>query len=243
MKRLKRWLLRFFIITMVVVVVMVAALSILTNSASDEAMALLESDHVSTSREGLLVEAQSPRAHIVFYQGGLVETEAYLPFASLLASKGFTVYIPNMPLNLAILGQGAFERLKSIYDDGKPWIGVGHSLGGASLGFVVDDALMDGLILLAAYPGSNQDLSSLSMPVLSITATADEVLNHDAFKSARDRLPEHTVYVSIEGGNHAQFGDYGFQRGDGEATIARTYQQEQTATIIQDFIEKILEDD
>ena len=35
-----------------------------------------------------------------------------------------------------------------------------------------------------------------------------------------------TDFVSIDGGNHAQFGDYGPQRGDGEATISLQMQLE-----------------
>ena len=36
----------------------------------------------------------------------------------------------------------------------------------------------------------------------------------------------------IEGGNHAYFGNYGEQAGDGQATISRDDQQEQTAEAI-----------
>ena len=39
----------------------------------------------------------------------------------------------------------------------------------------------------------------------------------------------------IQGGNHAQFGDYGEQRGDGKATITAEDQQIQTIAEIRDF--------
>ena len=39
--------------------------------------------------------------------------------------------------------------------------------------------------------------------------------------------PETTAWVAIEGGNHAQFGWYGPQRGDNPASISREAQQEQ----------------
>jgi hypothetical protein len=42
------------------------------------------------------------------------------------------------------------------------------------------------------------------------------------------RLPPGTRHVRIDGGNHSQFGAYGFQPGDWPATISRTEQQRQT---------------
>jgi hypothetical protein len=48
-----------------------------------------------------------------------------------------------------------------------------------------------------------------------------------AFDDARALLPVDTQYVVIQGGNHAQFGDYGVQPGDQEATITRLEQQKQ----------------
>ena len=41
----------------------------------------------------------------------------------------------------------------------------------------------------------------------------------------------------IPGGNHAQFGDYGPQRGDGEAVITPDEQQTQTAQTILHWIQ------
>jgi hypothetical protein len=40
----------------------------------------------------------------------------------------------------------------------------------------------------------------------------------------------------INGGNHAQFGNYGPQKGDGTATVSREEQQAETARLILDFI-------
>ena len=42
--------------------------------------------------------------------------------------------------------------------------------------------------------------------------------------------------VEIEGGNHAQFGNYGPQEGDLPATISAEEQQAQTVEAISDFI-------
>ena len=40
----------------------------------------------------------------------------------------------------------------------------------------------------------------------------------------------------IEGGNHAQFGNYGAQKGDGEAVISAQEQQEETIRFVMDVI-------
>lgn len=42
----------------------------------------------------------------------------------------------------------------------------------------------------------------------------------------RRYLPSDARMIRIEGGNHAQFGWYGFQLGDQAATIARIEQQQ-----------------
>jgi hypothetical protein len=48
----------------------------------------------------------------------------------------------------------------------------------------------------------------------------------DKFNDSKKLLPPDTVWVVIEGGNHAQFGNYGFQPGDNVATISAVNQQE-----------------
>jgi len=45
--------------------------------------------------------------------------------------------------------------------------------------------------------------------------------------------------VVIEGGNHAQFGNYGKQKGDPDATISAAEQQNITVAAIKDFLAEI----
>ena len=45
-------------------------------------------------------------------------------------------------------------------------------------------------------------------------------------------MPEHSMKYVIEGGNHAQFGNYGKQKGDGEASVSDVKQQQETVEII-----------
>lgn len=55
-------------------------------------------------------------------------------------------------------------------------------------------------------------MTESAVPVLSITATKDKVLNQEAYQEAKQYLPERTEYVSINGGNHGGFGSYGEQK-------------------------------
>ncbi|MBO4358664.1 MAG: alpha/beta hydrolase, partial [Erysipelotrichaceae bacterium] len=68
--------------------------------------------------------------------------------------------------------------------------------------------------------------------VISIYGSEDEVLNMDKILEGRQYVTGRYVEYVIEGGNHAQFGNYGMQKGDGTASISAEYQQEQTVDII-----------
>jgi alpha-beta hydrolase superfamily lysophospholipase len=103
---------------------------------------------------------------------------------------------------------------------------AGHSLGGtAAASFVVsNDASkkpmpVAGLMLYASFPGRGVDLSTKSLPVVTVGATLDTLASPAEIAVARGRLPVGSRYVEIAGGNHAQFGEYGPQPGDGLAEI------------------------
>jgi hypothetical protein len=49
-------------------------------------------------------------------------------------------------------------------------------------------------------------------------------------------LPADTIFIGIEGANHAQFGDYGPQKGDVVASMSLGEQHEKVAEIMLDFI-------
>ena len=56
------------------------------------------------------------------------------------------------------------------------------------------------------------------------------------------RLPVDTVWVAIEGGNHAQLGWCGAQSGGHPATISREEQQEQIVQATVDFLASLKEE-
>ena len=63
--------------------------------------------------------------------------------------------------------------------------------------------------------------------MISIYGTRDGLATAGEIDASRALLPGTTNWVPIEGGNHAQFGWYGSQSGDNEATIGREQQQAQ----------------
>ena len=135
-----------------------------------------------------------------------------------------------MPANLAVLDMGAAEAHLDEFPDIENWYVGGHSLGGSmAASYAAEHAdELEGLLLLAAY--STEDLTGSGLDVLSIYGSEDGVLNMDKYNEYRPNLPEETTTeVIIEGGNHAGFGDYGPQDGDGEASLSGEEQQRQTA--------------
>jgi hypothetical protein len=71
---------------------------------------------------------------------------------------------------------------------------------------------------------------------LLIYGSQDEVLDHEKYQESLKNLPGvYTEYV-IEGGNHAQFGSYGPQKGDGTALISAEQQIDETVRAILAFI-------
>ncbi len=64
-----------------------------------------------------------------------------------------------------------------------------------------------------------------------VYGTNDGVVNRDSLTKCVASLPEKSTCV-IEGGNHAGFGDYGAQDGDGEASISASDQQDIAAKAV-----------
>ena len=87
---------------------------------------------------------------------------------------------------------------------------------------------MAALIFWAAYPAANNSLADRKdLVVTSIYGTRDGLATLEKVDASRPLLPTTTTWVPIEGGNHAQFGWYGPQAGDNEASITRSEQQQQ----------------
>lgn len=164
---------------------------------------------------------------VIFYPGAKVEETAYLPLLEELRENGITCVLVKMPFHMAILNSGAanniFEKLPEIKD----WYIGGHSLGGAMASSYASkhQDKLGGLILLGAYIYGDIPVDK----TVTIYGSNDHVLDKSKINYSKN------IFV-IEGGNHAQFGNYGEQKGDGEASITPDEQQKQTVEIILKFI-------
>ncbi len=71
------------------------------------------------------------------------------------------------------------------------------------------------------------DLTEYQGRVISIIGTKDMGIDEGKLLNETSvNLPEDTEFYMIEGGNHSQFGDYGFQKGDNIADISLEEQLE-----------------
>lgn len=210
--------------------------------ATAAAKEALVSDTQVTVQEGdplvFLPEDEPAETGIIFYPGGKVEEEAYAPLARELAEKGYVVFVPEMPLKLAVLDQGAADAIIADYPAIEEWYVGGHSLGGAMAASYAGAHASDlaGLILLGAY--STVDLSETELAVLSLYGSEDGIVNRERLAENAALMPEQYWEVELAGGNHGQFGSYGEQAGDPPATISPEEQVEETVTTIDAFIKQ-----
>ena len=173
-----------------------------------------------------------PETGIIFYPGGLVDYHSYLPLLTCCADKGFACYVVKMPHDFAFMDKRAAGRFVKKHPEIKNWYVAGHSLGGAMAAsyYSKHSKTFEGLILLASY--STHNISDSDAKVLSIFGSNDKVLNQESYQKNKRNLPpvgKGLTEIIIEGGNHSQFADYGFQEGDGKAEISSEEQQRITA--------------
>ncbi len=183
---------------------------------------------------------------LIFYPGALVDPASYVTSLAEFARRGYQVLILRVPANLAILDSSravaaldAYEAYAAEAGTAIPsaWVGAGHSLGGTCAAFLAADrpSFFAGLAFLASYPADSSSLTDWDRPVLSISASEDGLATPAKIEASKALLPAATTYAVIAGGNHAQFGNYGDQDGDGTATIGAAAQWTQTADALEAF--------
>ena len=200
--------------------------------AQDEALAILQSDDTIKVKNNLTI--LSPAAEtdtgFIFYPGAKVEAIAYLPILEKIKQEcGITCILVQMPLNMAIFDQDVAVDVMAQFPEINNWYIGGHSMGGAMASKFASDheEEIKGLILMGAYIYGDYPPSK----ALTIYGTFNSNLEEDI---------EYTEnIVVIEGGNHAQFGNYGKQKGDPDATITAEEQQNITVQAMKKFISEI----
>ena len=95
--------------------------------------------------------------------------------------------------------------------------------------------VFDGIFLFAAYPASPlpEDLTEVIL-----VGSNDRVIRRGRLEEARQYASAHFEMITIEGGNHAGFGSYGPQKGDGEPAIPPEEQRHRSVQIIREILER-----
>jgi len=208
-----------------------------------QAQAATPSDEgVSVSTEPWLTftPAEPSDTGLIFYPGARVEPEAYAPPLQAIASDGYLAIVPDMPFGLAVLAPDTADEIIEAFPDIERWVIGGHSLGGAMAAqYAAENEGIDGLALWAAYPPADVDLSAAPITATSIYATEDGLTSLAEIEASRAQLPPDTVFIEIDGGNHAGFGLYGEQDGDGVATINPEEQQAQVVAATIELLQQV----
>lgn len=203
--------------------------------AEPKAIALCENE--DSHGDIIFASSSTPKAGFIFYPGAKVDERAYAPLAKDLSDQGVYTVIAKMPFHLAFFDPGAMGRIAAENPKVSAWYLGGHSLGGAMAASYLYDHLeaYRGLALLGSY--STVDLTASSaFKTATIYGSEDQVLNRSNYQENLKNLPANNVETVIAGGNHGQFGDYGVQPGDGQASISPLKQQEETAAAILELI-------
>ncbi len=206
------------------------------HASADVSALIQETENVEHNKNYLAFAPEEYNTGIVLYPGAKVESEAYAPLLKKLADRGVFAAIVYMPLHFALLDSDAALKVMEEHPEIDSWYIGGHSLGGVAAGMLIEKnpEKFKGIILLASYVTS--DLSEKELKALCLIGSNDGVLNVQEYQKNRKNLPADTTEVMIQGGNHAQFASYGFQKKDNEADIGCEQQLQLTA----DYVMKLV---
>ena len=207
--------------------------------ASDEVNAYLEDDNEvkvsDTSNYYFFDNLANKDKALIFYGGAKVEEKSYAPMMSKISHQGIDVFITKMPFRFPLFDSMKAESIYKANNTYKEVYIMGHSLGGVCASRVLNNTSHDykGIIFLASY--SDKPLDS-KYEALSIYGSEDKVIDLKAYSNNTSNFPTGYVERVIEGANHANYGYYGNQKGDGTATITREAQIDLTVGYVSEFI-------
>lgn len=185
----------------------------------------------------------APRIGFIILPGGNCDPRSYAPAAYAIAAKGFLTCILPVPECIAMYGYMRADKIITDYATIEQWVIGGHSVGGTAAGmYAVESNNISGVVIWASLANPSSELDKTTIKVLSVYGSLDgRVPPEDVMENAV-YLPEDTVFVEIEGGNHAQFGwidssPYPME-GDNAATITIEEQQEIIIDVTADFLKQ-----
>jgi len=226
-RRVRRGFLRTIVVVVLVVVLVVVAFlfyaSMVMRGERGPAIAVFENPAVEvTSTDHSIVLSPTGAASgdgLVFIPGAKVDPYAYMfTLSGIVETSGATVVITKPTLNLAFFDQRPLSTFTADAPDVDQWFVGGHSLGGVRACQLADAPDVAGLVLFGSYCAN--DLSATDLEVLSISGSDDGLSTPEKIQAAASELPAGATFVQIAGANHARFGNYGVQSGDGVATIS-----------------------
>jgi len=178
---------------------------------------------------------------LIFYTGGRVDPRAYAPLLRAIASEGYLVVVPEMPINMAGFYPNVADKIISYHPEIELWVISGHSVGGTMAAQYTDKNpdIIKALAIWASYPANWSDISDNEIPVLSIYGSREVTVTDTSVSERAHLLPEDTQYVRIEGGDHHQFGSYLIDPEDRLATISRESQQQQIIEATLDLLSRV----
>ena len=211
-----------------------------------EAVEALESDDlVTVTQEPWLTFMPAkvpPSVCLIFYPGGRIDPRAYASLARAIASEGYLVVIPEMPINMAVFNPNVADEIIYYFPNINHWALAGHSVGGTMAVQYTDrhPDTIEGLAIWASYPANSSDISDLDIPVISIYGSREVTVTDTSVGERAHLLPEDTRYIRIEGGDHHQFGSYEINAEDHLATISPESQHQQIIQAILDLLADVI---
>ena len=183
---------------------------------------------------------------LVFFPGALVSPKAYAPLARSVAEAGYPVLVVELPYRGAFGGAESPE-LQMRIASALASITENHSIvvGGHSRGAVIASRLSvrtpepSGVILIGTSHPRDVDLSRLEIPVTKIVGTRDGIATQEKVVANAFLLPDRMRWVWIDGGNHSQFGWYGFQPMDWRANISAAEQRNIMTQAVLDLMQTV----
>lgn len=183
---------------------------------------------------------------LLFFPGALVDPRAYAPLARSVAEAGYQVLLVELPFRGAFGGAESPElrmriaaALASIPDYRSVVVG-GHSRGAVvASAFAAREPRLAGVVLIGTSHPRDVDLSGLDVPVTKIVGTRDGIASPEKVEQNATLLPAQTRWVWVEGGNHSQFGWYGFQPTDRRSRIPAVEQRTIMTQSVLEFLQAV----
>lgn len=172
---------------------------------------------------------------LVFIPGAKVDPYAYMyKLSGVVEQAGATIVITKPTLNLAFFDTRPLSTFTADAPKVTRWFVGGHSLGGVRACQLANSPDVTGLVLFGSYCAN--DLRDSRLAVLGISGSDDGLSTPEKIRSSSALLPAGTVFDQIDEANHASFGDYGLQPGDGTATITSRDARRQITAALDAFL-------